>query len=175
MATVKVKAKGAQAVKLAKAFGEVNENTPTIVKHTARKFGKARAEKQRQAIAFSKAGMSKPNFVTPDAHYVLGVSPSPAKRGRERLTTGDDPAGNHPTGVHDRPTNAQYVAHAFPAVNPDQPTVNLQAREVQPVNKTKQHSLPDSSPEMIRRRNNLARDLRTNLGKARPMTPVADE
>ena len=34
---------------------EVKHNPPAIVKHTARKFGKARAAKQRVAIMLSKA------------------------------------------------------------------------------------------------------------------------
>ena len=41
--------------KLHEAFDEVHKNTPKIVKHTAEKFGKARAERQRVAIALSKA------------------------------------------------------------------------------------------------------------------------
>lgn len=40
---------------LGRAFSEVFSNTPKAVKHTARKFGKKRAEKQRVAIAMSKA------------------------------------------------------------------------------------------------------------------------
>lgn len=40
------------------AFKEVFSKTPKIVKHTARKFGKKRAEKQRTAIALSKARKS---------------------------------------------------------------------------------------------------------------------
>ena len=43
-----------KAMSLAKAFHEVKHNTPRVVKHTAAKFGKARAEKQRVAIALSK-------------------------------------------------------------------------------------------------------------------------
>lgn len=41
------------------AFHEVYETTPEIVTHTAKKFGKARAEKQRKAIALRKAGVPK--------------------------------------------------------------------------------------------------------------------
>lgn len=37
------------------AMSEVFHNTPKAVKRTARKFGKARAEKQRVAIGLSKA------------------------------------------------------------------------------------------------------------------------
>jgi hypothetical protein len=40
---------------LKRAFSEVFAKTPKAVKHTARKFGKKRAEKQRTAIALSKA------------------------------------------------------------------------------------------------------------------------
>lgn len=41
------------------AFHEVFHNEPKIVKHTAAKFGKADAKKQRIAIALSKAGLSR--------------------------------------------------------------------------------------------------------------------
>ena len=41
------------------AFEEVYSNTPKIVTHTAKKFGAARARKQRIAIAFSKARKAK--------------------------------------------------------------------------------------------------------------------
>lgn len=37
------------------AFHEVSSNTPAIVKHTARKFGRTDAKKQKIAIALSKA------------------------------------------------------------------------------------------------------------------------
>jgi len=40
---------------LSSAFREVHAKTPAIVKHTAEKFGKKRAEKQRVAIALNKA------------------------------------------------------------------------------------------------------------------------
>lgn len=41
--------------KIASAMREVYSNTPGIVKKTARKYGKARAEAQRKAIGLSKA------------------------------------------------------------------------------------------------------------------------
>ena len=41
------------------AFHEVYTNTPKIVKHTEKKFGKADAKRQRVAIALSKAGLSR--------------------------------------------------------------------------------------------------------------------
>lgn len=44
---------------MTRAFREVHKKTPRIVKKTARKFGKKRAEKQRVAIALSKAGVSR--------------------------------------------------------------------------------------------------------------------
>lgn len=40
---------------LDEAMREVHGNTPARVKHTRRKFGKKRAERQRRAIAISKA------------------------------------------------------------------------------------------------------------------------
>lgn len=41
------------------AFHEVKHNPPAIVKHTAKKFGRADAKRQGVAIALSKAGLSK--------------------------------------------------------------------------------------------------------------------
>jgi len=41
--------------KVEAAFHEVHHDTPAIVSHTAKKFGKADAERQRVAIALSKA------------------------------------------------------------------------------------------------------------------------
>lgn len=41
--------------KLAAAFHTIGKKPPKILAKTARKFGKARANKQRIAIAFSKA------------------------------------------------------------------------------------------------------------------------
>ena len=58
-ATAKVLAEGHNTVTKEAAFHEVYHNTPKIVKHTAAKFGKADAEKQRVAIALSKAGLSR--------------------------------------------------------------------------------------------------------------------
>jgi len=111
-----------------------------------------------------------PNFVSPDDSYVLGKSPSPAKRGKERLEpSGQDPAGNQPTDIHSYPTTAQYIAHAFPVPSDNQPGTSLAAREVKPVKRVL------TEAENVRLRNNRARDLRTNLGKSRPMSPVADE
>ena len=43
-----------------KAFKEVKENPPKILKKTAKKHGKKRAQKQKVAIALSKAGKSRP-------------------------------------------------------------------------------------------------------------------
>jgi len=42
-------------VALEKAGHELKVNPPKIVKHTARRFGRERAERQRKAIMFSKA------------------------------------------------------------------------------------------------------------------------
>lgn len=36
------------------------------------------------------------------------------------------------------------------------------------------HELKSGSPEHVRRMNNRSRDMRTNLGKSRPMVPVAE-
>ena len=43
----------------AAAFKEVHDNPPKILAKTARKKGKAQAEKQRVAIALSKSGLSR--------------------------------------------------------------------------------------------------------------------
>ena len=43
---------------LSSAFREVHANPPAVVKQTARKYGAKRAEKQRTAIALSKARRS---------------------------------------------------------------------------------------------------------------------
>ena len=53
-------AKKKNAVKA--AFQEVFKKTPKIVKKTAKKFGKARAEKQRIAIALAKGRKASPTF-----------------------------------------------------------------------------------------------------------------
>jgi hypothetical protein len=42
------------------AFHEVKENPPAILAKTAKKSGAAQANRQRIAIALSKAGMSRP-------------------------------------------------------------------------------------------------------------------
>ena len=42
------------------AFHEVKTNPPAILAKTAKKSGAAQANRQRIAIALSKAGMSKP-------------------------------------------------------------------------------------------------------------------
>jgi len=43
-----------------KAFKEVKDNPPKILKKTAKKHGKKRAQKQKVAIALSKAGKTRP-------------------------------------------------------------------------------------------------------------------
>jgi len=45
--------------KTAAAGKEVKENPPAILAHTARKFGRARARKQKTAIILSKARRGK--------------------------------------------------------------------------------------------------------------------
>ena len=44
----------------ADAFHEMKANPPAILAQTAKKSGAAQANKQRIAIALSKAGMTKP-------------------------------------------------------------------------------------------------------------------
>jgi len=46
-------------MKLKAAFKEMKENPPKILAKTAKKSGKKAAQKQKIAIALSKAGMSK--------------------------------------------------------------------------------------------------------------------
>lgn len=52
------KSGGKMSVK--EAFKEVKDNPPKVVRKTAKKYGKKRAEKQKVAIALSKAGKSSP-------------------------------------------------------------------------------------------------------------------
>lgn len=51
--------KAAKKAKLSAIFGEMQDNPPAILAKTAAKKGAAQANKQRVAIAMSKAGMSK--------------------------------------------------------------------------------------------------------------------
>ena len=44
----------------AAAFKEVKKNPPAVLAKTAKKSGAAQANRQRIAIALSKAGLSKP-------------------------------------------------------------------------------------------------------------------
>ena len=55
---VQTRAKGGK-MSVKEAFKEVKENPPKVVKKTAKKYGKKRAEKQKIAIALSKAGKSR--------------------------------------------------------------------------------------------------------------------
>lgn len=50
----------AESKKLSAAFHELKTNPPAVLAKTAKKSGAAQANAQRIAIAFSKAGMSKP-------------------------------------------------------------------------------------------------------------------
>ena len=50
---------------LHRAFSEVFHKMPKVVKHTARKYGKKRAESQRKAIALSKARKRGANIPRP--------------------------------------------------------------------------------------------------------------
>ena len=49
----------AQQSRLSAAFSEVKEDEPAIVAKTRRKGGSEAAQKQKVAIAFSKAGLSR--------------------------------------------------------------------------------------------------------------------
>lgn len=121
------------------AFHEVFTDTPKIVKHTARKFGKAKAEKQRVAIALSKArkaGASIPdksgaNFVSDNALFVPPGAQSGWKRGSEKVPYKADPPLD------------------------DSELVKPVARAQNPV-------------EAQRQKNNQAREQRTNLGRGKP-------
>ena len=42
------------------AFKELKKNPPKVLGKTAKKYGKKRAEKQKVAIALSKAGKTRP-------------------------------------------------------------------------------------------------------------------
>ena len=51
----------AKETKLQKAFSELKKNPPAIIAKTRKQKGKKAAEKQRTAIALSKAGKSRKN------------------------------------------------------------------------------------------------------------------
>ncbi len=55
---VQTRAKGGK-MSVDEAFKEVKKNPPKVLKKTAKKHGKKRAEKQKIAIALSKAGKSR--------------------------------------------------------------------------------------------------------------------
>ena len=55
---VQTRAKGGK-MSVDEAFKELKKNPPKVVKKTAKKYGKKRAEKQKIAIALSKAGKSR--------------------------------------------------------------------------------------------------------------------
>ena len=56
---VQMRAKGGK-MSVDKAFKELKDNPPKILKKTAKKHGKKRAQKQKVAIALSKAGKTRP-------------------------------------------------------------------------------------------------------------------
>ena len=126
--------------KVKAAFEEVHENTPKAVKHTARKFGVKRAEKQRTAIALSKARAAgahvplPPNFETQNAlHVPMGTS------------SGGSHAGERVTYQKNTAPACDYVKHV-----PEHDHKDLKV------------------PEHVRHANNQARDARTNLGRGKP-------
>ena len=55
---VQTRAKGGK-MSVDEAFKELKKNPPKVLKKTAKKHGKKRAEKQKIAIALSKAGKSR--------------------------------------------------------------------------------------------------------------------
>ena len=56
---VQMRANGGK-MSVEKAFKELKDNPPKILKKTAKKHGKKRAQKQKVAIALSKAGKTRP-------------------------------------------------------------------------------------------------------------------
>lgn len=57
--------------KIKKAFSEVKKNPPSILAKTRRKYGAKRAEKQRIAIALSKARKAGAKIPSPTKQDVL--------------------------------------------------------------------------------------------------------
>lgn len=59
MKNLALRAKNGGKMSVTEAFKEVKKNPPKVLSKTAKKYGKKRAEKQKVAIALSKAGKSR--------------------------------------------------------------------------------------------------------------------
>jgi len=182
--TVKAKATGNDARKVARAFHEVHENTPRIVTQTAKKSGKAQAEKQRVAIALSKArqaGASIPdksgsNFVSNnDLHTPAGVTgqgTTSLRRGGERVKpSGQETSFKNASDSHNYVGHDAYVGDRFPVLRMGeaQVTGELDDMHVKPVARTM------NPVEALRKKNNATRDARTNLGRGKAGVVVSNE
>ena len=113
------------------------------------------------------------NYVSRDELHIPPGANSNKQKGSERLsdsTQNPNPVGDHASGLHDRPSDAEYKAHAFPELHygADQVRHEMDAREV-PVTSLagNRNKMPADSPEAVRQKNNRARDMRTNLGKGK--------
>jgi len=60
MKNIPMRAKEGGKMSVKAAFDEMKKNPPKVLSKTAKKYGKKRAEKQKIAIALSKAGKSRP-------------------------------------------------------------------------------------------------------------------
>lgn len=176
----KIKSTGADARKVAAAFYEVHANTPAIVKQTIKKSGKAQGEKQRVAIALSKArgagasipGPSGANYVSRDDLHVPSGARQTWKRGGSTVApSGQCNAGKNPSNLHNYPTTEQYIAHRFPDTHDGEAQVahEIDCETVKPVDRTM------NPVEQTRQHSNQARDRRTNLGRGKPSQPTIGE
>lgn len=170
--------------KVAAAFHEVKENPPKVLAKTRRKSGAALANRQRVAIALSKArkaGASIPdasgaNFVSQnDLHIPAGVTGQGKdtwKRGSERVApSGQEASFKNPQDLHNYPTNDQYRSDRFPSLHLGQAQIDHQL-DMMTVKRIERKMNP---VEQVRQRNNQARDSRTNLGRGKAGMPVAEE
>ena len=60
MKNLALRAKNGGKMSVSAAFKELKKNPPKVLGKTAKKYGKKRAEKQKVAIALSKAGKTRP-------------------------------------------------------------------------------------------------------------------
>lgn len=91
-------AKSASDRKVAAAFHEVHENTPGIVKKTTAKKGKAAGERQRVAIALSKAREAGANIPVKDDGGVISKDGMYNLQKGERVVKNENEMRNPPQG-----------------------------------------------------------------------------
>jgi hypothetical protein len=196
---LKIKATGDDAKKVASAFHEIHANPPKILAHTARKFGKADADRQRVAIGLSKAraaGAKVPdksgaNFVSRNDLAILPGSNSNLRKGSERLPYKECPQFGKDESTGMRGTSAELstgrgLATGSAARTFTKETISTTSQvghhegfgpsyvgeeilTVAPVNRVL------NPVEIARRRNNASRDARTNLGRGKAGVVTAED